>query len=337
MPRTSRHPGVPMSLRHRGEPSRGKCVEKGGDDLLHAVPVSVRLRAEKLLKTEIDFITDPEFFKATNEHDVLNPQALKDFDSKPAATFSGARDLPVHMIRLCETPLLTAGEERALFRKYNYLKYRANAIRTTLNPRRVDRAKLTEAEGWLRESEVVRDQIIRANIRLVVSVVKKFASPQCSFDEILSDGILTMMKAVEKFDYRYGFRFSTYAFRSIARTAYRSVGERQRHRKMEPDGNEVLMGLTDTRVGSSRNEREWDSMQEQLLTLLENLDDREQWILQCRFGLGDQVEPRPFQSIADELGLSKERVRQLEKRAIDKMRNLAQQAPIADWIEPSTV
>ena len=60
-------------------------------------------------------------------------------------------------------------------------------------------------------------------MRLVMSIVKKFVTPQHSFDDMLSDGICTLMQAVEKFDYDRGFRFSTYAYRSIARNAYRSV------------------------------------------------------------------------------------------------------------------
>jgi len=297
---------------------------------------SARTRVETLLKSEIDFVADPLFYKAGVEGEMLNPPELSGFDSKPSGSFAGAKDLPVHMIRLCETPLLSASEERALFRKFNYMKYRANVIRATLNPRRVDLKKLKEAEQWLQSANCVRDQIIRANVRLAVSVVKKFASPQCSFDEILSDGILTMMKAVEKFDYRFGFRFSTYAFRSIARTAYRSVSDRQRHRKMEPDGTELLLGLQDSRPSHHRPERDWESMQTQLLGLLSQLDEREQWILHCRSGLGDQPEARPFQSIADELGLSKERVRQLEKRAIDKLREMASRESLEDWMEPSS-
>jgi len=300
-----------------------------------ALETSARSRVEKLLKSEIDFVADPLFYSAGVESEMLNPPELRGFDSKPAGSFAGAKDLPVHMIRLCETPLLSASEERALFRKFNYMKYRANAIRATLNPRRVDLKKLQEAEHWLQSANRVRDEIIRANVRLAVSVVKKFASPQCSFDEILSDGILTMMKAVEKFDYRFGFRFSTYAFRSIARTAYRSVNDRQRHRKMEPDGTELLLGIQDSRPTSHRPERDWESMQSQLLGLLSQLDEREQWILHCRFGLGDQPKARPFQSIADELGLSKERVRQLEKRAIDKLREMASRESLEDWMEPS--
>ena len=68
-------------------------------------------------------------------------------------------------------------------------------------------------------------------MRLVMSIVKKFVTPQQAFDELLSDGILTLMQAIEKFDFDRGFRFSTYAYRSIARNAYRCVTTpgRRRH------------------------------------------------------------------------------------------------------------
>ena len=69
----------------------------------------------------------------------------------------------------------------------------------------------TKVERFLAAAQAIRDHIIKANMRLVISVVKKFVTPQHSFDDMLSDGIYSLMQAVDKFDFDRGFRFSTYA------------------------------------------------------------------------------------------------------------------------------
>ena len=65
-------------------------------------------------------------------------------------------------------------------------------------------------------------------MRLVIAIVKKFVTPKHSFDDLLSDGIVSLMQAVDKFDYSRGFRFSTYAYRAIARNAYRTITDQQK-------------------------------------------------------------------------------------------------------------
>ena len=71
-------------------------------------------------------------------------------------------------------------------------------------------------------------------MRLVISIVKKFVGPQHSFDDMLSDGTMSLMHAVDKFDYDRGFRFSTYAYRAIARNAYRSIMDRHKESPVCP-------------------------------------------------------------------------------------------------------
>ena len=108
----------------------------------------------------------------------------------------------------------------------NYLKFRANSLRSRLDPDRPDSEAVERCERLLKAANLLRDRIIRSNMRLVIAVVKKFVTPQHSFDDMLSDGMYSLMQAVEKFDYDRGFRFSTYAYRAIARNAYRTVTDR---------------------------------------------------------------------------------------------------------------
>lgn len=280
-------------------------------------------RAENLLRREIDFISNPEFVSAGIESDCGTEILTEDeLDSMLEPCFP--RDLPPHLAVLCEARLLDADEERQLFRKMNYLKFRANAVRSTLDPNALDVVALEQVEGDLDSAMRVRDRIVRSNMRLVISVVKKFVTPKVCFDELLSEGIDTLMNAVEKFDYDRGFRFSTYAYRSIARHSYRVVNDRQRDSGRFITGSETTeFDTPDLSNSSSMNERAWANLRSLLSNMMHHLDRREQFIIRGRYALGAHRKVRSFQCLADKLGISKERVRQLESRAVNKLRTMA--------------
>jgi RNA polymerase primary sigma factor len=226
---------------------------------------------------------------------------------------------------------LSAEVEADLFRRMNYLKFRAHALRMQLNPDRPNRKALEAAERFLAEAMAVRDRIIRANVRLVVSVVKKFVGPQHSFDDLLSDGIMSLMHAVDKFDYARGFRFSTYAYRAVARTAYRTIRDRQKESaKFALDSAEVGFDAEDNRTSGGMSEQTWNRLRNQLAAVLARLDRRQQVIIRSRFALGAHREVRTFQSLAERLGISKERVRQLQASAVAKLRQMVSQRG-AEW------
>jgi RNA polymerase primary sigma factor len=230
--------------------------------------------------------------------------------------------------------LLTAEEERELFRAMNYAKYRVNVLRSHLDPASPDVESVEKAERLLKVASQIRDHIVHANMRLVLSIVKKYVTPQYSFDELLSDGIITIIQAVNKFDYDRGFRFSTYAYRSIARFAYRQTTARQKNagrfsgaiaENETPDHEQSLRHVFDTPSGGK--------LLGMLDTLLSRLDRREQFIVRRRYGMGRCHKMASFQSMADKLGVSKERVRQLEKRAVGKLQTMAAEMGMSDLIE----
>jgi RNA polymerase primary sigma factor len=150
-------------------------------------------------------------------------------------------------------------------------------------------------------------------------------TPKHSFDDLLSDGIISLMQAVDKFDYGKGFRFSTYAYRAIARNAYRSITDRQKEEaRFDAAVGEDLSNVAEQDRTSALDEKEWMSMRSTLLEGMNQLDRREQFILRGRFALGAHRKVRTFQCLADKLGVSKERVRQLEQRAIAKLKALVE-------------
>jgi len=290
-------------------------------------------RARRLLLTEVEFVTNHAFqgMEAGYELTILEcvQTATTGADAQRAP-----KGLPPHLARLCEPRLLSAERERELFMQMNYLKFRANSLRSRLDPDAPEPEAVDRCERLLRAAVVLRDQIIRSNVRLVIAVVKKFVTPQHSFDDLLSDGMYSLMQAVDKFDYDRGFRFSTYAYRAIARNAYRTVTDRYKQSDRFATGSyEAISEAIDENSSSATNEQAWDQLRHSLSTLLDRLDRRERFIIRSRYALGSHRQVRTFQCLAEKLGVSKERVRQLEQRAVAKLRTMVADVRIHDILE----
>ncbi len=303
-------------------PTRTSNATTPADDL--------RTRAKRLLDTEIEFIDNPSFRETKAEDETFGSTTFVD---RPTLSKGNVRELPAYLARLCDTPLLTAEEERRLFGLMNYLKFRANALRSRLDLDDPDESQVAQCETSLNRAKQVRDYIIHANTRLVISIVKKFVSPTISFDELLSDGIVILMNAVEKFDYQRGFRFSTYAYRSIGRNAYKQVMDRKKEMGRYAALDESsLAGAAEDSGTASMDDKTWERLRAMLLTFLSGLDQRERLIVKARYALGAHRKIQTFQSIADELGVSKERARQLEQCAVGKLQKMAAQAVAEDCV-----
>jgi RNA polymerase primary sigma factor len=297
-----------------------------------SVPVTVadaqlQERARALLGCEIAFIHNASFRRPSIERSILS--------SAPASATEKGRiprtpdGTPAYFAQLYSTPLLTAEEEQHLFRKMNYLKYRANQLRAGLDPIRPDAVVVSQIEERLAQAVEVRAKIISANLRLVVSIARRFVDDTNGFDELVSDGNLTLMNAVEKFDYARGFRFSTYATHAIQRDFYRQCRRRRTDRARYLRGiDELIADAPDDEPDPIAGEQ-FRRYQKLLGLIQDELDEREQFVLAMRFGLDHDAGPQTLQVIGAQLGVSKERVRQLEIRAIATLQRVAQVEPPA--------
>jgi RNA polymerase sigma factor (sigma-70 family) len=228
-----------------------------------------------------------------------------------------------------------------------------------------------------------RDRFVRRNLRLTVSVAKRFRGMGVPFLDLIQEGNLGLMRAVEKFDPEAGFRFSTYAVWWIRQSCVRAVQNTGRtvrlptsiheklvrlrrarrtapgdpsHQKLAEELNLTEAEVTsllqvdrrplslDEPIESTDNvtlvdripDSERESVEERLdrhiaqtriLPLLAKLSRREREILSWRFGLDGKPE-MTLQQIGDKLGLSRERVRQIESGSLDKLKDAAQQSTI---------
>ncbi|TWT94056.1 RNA polymerase sigma factor SigA [Botrimarina colliarenosi] len=238
---------------------------------------------------------------------------------------SPSAGLPSHLGRMCATPLLKFEEEQELFRRMNFCKYRANALRSRLSRTSPDAAKVAEVEEYLCRAERIRNHLIQANTRLVMSIARKFADARNAFDDLLSHGFSSLMHSVEKFDYARGYRFSTYATCAVRRDLYRYVMSRKKDAQRFATGSdEYLNGCGEEAADEGElTEATWNHLSGSIQQMLGQLDDRERFIMTYRFGLDDSGKRASYSRLGERLGISKERVRQLANRALEKLREWA--------------
>jgi len=261
--------------------------------------------------------------KAKAEFEALSPQGGGRVRSVP-------EDLPAYFQELFATPLLTADEEKALFRLMNLFKFRANSYRSNIDPDAPSATLVAQAESCLALALQAREKIVRANLRLVVSIARRFANDLCSFEELVSDGNVALLNAVEKFDYGRGFRFSTYATHAIQRDFFRILRKRRNESARCAQGLPEMLANSPDETDPVGVELELLRQSSQVRELMSRqLSERERMVVDLRFGLRPGSEPATLQVVAAALSVSKERVRQIEIKAIEKLRQGATQSSSA--------
>ncbi|MCQ2743727.1 MAG: sigma-70 family RNA polymerase sigma factor [bacterium] len=235
-------------------------------------------------------------------------------------------------------------------------------------------------EGSAKEKEQAMNKLVQANLRLVVSIAKKYIGQGVLFMDLVQEGSLGLIKAAEKFDYTRNLKFSTYATWWIKQTIIRSISNHSRTiripvhmldkiRRYKKACNEIrkngnlkgddetitrLSGLDLKRIEEVKNALKTEPMsldtlvtedlciqdyvkdetyvspessaqnhlqEEDIIKLISVLDKREQEIIRRRYGINNE-EPKTLEQIGNVMGFSKERIRQIENLAIQKLRKV---------------
>ncbi|HEX6344442.1 sigma-70 family RNA polymerase sigma factor [Umezawaea sp.] len=301
--------------------------------------------------------------------------------TRPAAVRRSPEADPLgHYLReIGSTPLLTAGEEVDLAKRIEAGVYAEELLRRAeaepLTPRRRRDLRAVVADG-LR----AKDHMIRANLRLVVSVAKKHAFRGLPLLDVVQEGNLGLIRAVEKFDHTKGFKFSTYAVWWIRQAVERGLADQSRtiripvhvteelgklqkvERRLraesdrdptpeeiaraagvavgrvvelrsaaratlsletpvgEDGGTSVADLIEDTDAVRAEDVVEQEAVAAELRALVDTLPERQARIVARRFGLADG-RAHTLQEVADDLGLTRERIRQLEKESLRLLRD----------------
>jgi RNA polymerase sigma factor (sigma-70 family) len=291
-------------------------------------------RAEKILDTPLRVFPHPDFDDKSKIHDILAdiPDAEAFAALKKKVANLRKANLSPEMRPCYEEPLLTREQEYHLFRKMNYYKYKAKLLKTNLNlKRQLSERRVEQIEYYLSKAAEVRNQIANSNFRLATQILRKdinhFHDPGVT-ETFLSDAYLDVLKAVDYFDYNLGNKFSTYCTWVIKKNFFRAVKNHQRIMETQRSGDQSSLEL------GFYEENNADLEEQETKTILKKLiqktskncnvrDARRQiYILEHYFGLNGK-EKHTLEQISEQLGITKERVRQLKEKFLKSMRESA--------------
>lgn len=281
-------------------------------------------RVREWMERDIRFVDHPRYAQrdCAAKLSVERPASLDQADpvasSQPGMAF---------VSEMAQSPLLTHAEELYLFHQMNFLRFRAEQSRQRLSLNRPDASLVERLEADLSESIELRNRIVRSNLRLVIALARKLSSSLDQMSELIGEATVPLIRAVELFNVSLGNRFSTYATWAVRNHMLRCLKRRQ----SAPDHVEIcdqgwLDRVPDERSHPDEDVRLTAQRAESVREMLLSLSDRERLVITARFGLEGQPRGQSLQDIADTVGLSKERVRQIALSALNKLRCVATSA-----------
>jgi len=277
------------------------------------------VRAKKHVGQPIDYIYNAAFDEPSQVAEILAEMpGLAEFAAKRSSK-KPSRDVPAHMAHLSEWPLLSREQEQHMFRKMNFLKHQLHKLQESLVPSEAEVSDLIRVEELKEAIEDCRDLLICCNQRLVQSQARQKLSLGENIDDLVSDGNMSLMKAVEKFDYSRGNKFSTYATWAIMKNFAKSLPAAKRHKQRYVTGHcDLLETTADERTHELEVSAAADAARVWVNRLLEHLDARTREVVRMRSGLAGSEE-MTLEQIGHHFGITKERVRQINVRGIKQL------------------
>jgi RNA polymerase primary sigma factor/RNA polymerase sigma factor len=313
------------NLSRRGV-SSAQLARRYGRSVASVQRILLEMRAQRIIELPLDCIYNPDFDRPSLEAEILGPLPVGDGGSRRVRVPSG---LPPYLASLYDVALLNREQEYHLFRRMNFLKHSASKLRETLDLKAPKASVMDRIEELYEAAVATKNDIVKANLRLVVSIAKRHVNSSDDFFALISDGNMSLIRAVEKFDYSRGNKFSTYASWAIMKNFARTIPDEFKHRdRFRTSGEELFMTQQDDRSDPLAVETQHRQRQRQVNRILNRLDEREQRIIAARFGLGRTGDGLTLKEVGQELGVTKERIRQLEARALDKLRAAASEEKI---------
>jgi RNA polymerase sigma factor (sigma-70 family) len=205
----------------------------------------------------------------------------------------------------------------------NFYKHKLHKLREKIDPSKARVSDLDKLEALSSAVKGVRDLLIECNQRLVHNLATKHLQPGQNLDELKSDANVSIMRAVEKFDYSRGNKFSTYATWAVMKNFARSIPDENTRRGRYITGtDEVFEAKADIRTDEQEVLAVADAAKSRINNLLDHLDVRTREVIRMRAGLSGGRE-MTLEQIGQHFGITKERVRQINVRGMKLLRDAA--------------
>ncbi len=354
-------------------------------DSLEALGIEVGSEEEFVNDLPDDIEPPMEEIAEIEEEELVDPNTLVD-------SFNIDDPVRMYLKEIGKVPLLTADEEVTLatsMSEGNLAKERLAEIEE--NNEEISAEEQAELETLVKQGESSKQKLAEANLRLVVSIAKRYVGRGMLFLDLIQEGNLGLIKAVEKFDYTKGYKFSTYATWWIRQAITRAIADQARTIRIpvhmvetinkvirvsrqllqelghDPSAEEISeeMGMPvdkvreilkiaqepvslETPIGEEEDSHLGDFipdegasepseaasftlLKEQLVDVLSTLTPREEKVLKLRFGIEDG-RTRTLEEVGKEFNVTRERIRQIEAKALRKLRHPSRSKKLKDFL-----
>ncbi len=286
------------------------------------------------LAEPMDFVDDPSFHQAHAQRKLFDeapdiPTPNTSWYHPVMEDLSSDRNL-----KSVVNVVLTAKQEQALFLQFNFARFQVAEIQKKIGDKPVTDEQARTILHWHNLSRQLRDQIAQSNLALVLAMAKRVRHSEMDFADLISEGNMALLRAIDKFNVSRGFKFSTYACRAILKAFSRSGLKHSQYRQLFPTDFDPALERSDYQRRKF-DQHENDCADEVMRIVNDNradLTEVEKQVIHHRFALdkADTGERRELtlEQVGQIVGLTKERVRQIQNKALEKIRRTLEESYI---------
>ncbi len=299
------------------------------------VPRALRQEAERILATSIDYMDSAIFRHRNIERDLFSYQVIPPLPQ--TRWYQPTREEAAGTVPPNPPQLMDSQEERIMFLRFNFAKMRLCQLQREVKKIGLNKDLAQQVVLWHQRFEHFREYLVRTNLALVLAMAKRSRLGDVDFAEIVSEGNMALLRAVEKFNIDRGFKFSTYACRAILKGFSRTAVKASRYRNRFPVEFEPELEKSDWQ-DRRRDQVEDDCIDELKAIVDRNLADLssiEQTVIRRRFNWQQTDESAlTLEEVGRIIGVTKERVRQIQNKALAKIKSVMEDGVLRTHVLP---